>query len=90
MKHVFKATKLGWAEEKEGIWFHADDFTEEEAKAEFKPYKGYTQDGYPYTGYEYDGQKYHDVTYLGKYEDDRVPKNDYEALAFRRKKKKKE
>jgi len=24
MKHLFKATKLGWAEEKEGIWFDSD------------------------------------------------------------------
>lgn len=35
MKHVFKATKLGW--EKEGIGFDSDDYTAQEAKDEFKP-----------------------------------------------------
>ena len=69
MKHVFKATKLGWEKEKEGIWFDSDDYTAQEAKDEFKPYEGTTQRGYSYTGYEYDGQKYHDVTYLGEFED---------------------
>ena len=24
MKHVFKATKLGWEKEKEGIWFDSE------------------------------------------------------------------
>ena len=61
MKHVFKATKLGWEKEKEGIWFDSDDYTAQEAKDEFKPYEGTTQRGYSYTGYEYDGQKYHDA-----------------------------
>lgn len=76
MRHVFKATKLGWREEKEGIWFDSDDYTKEEAFAEFKPYEGTTQRGYSYTGYEYDGQKYHDVTYLGEFEDHKMPKSD--------------
>lgn len=42
MKHVFKATKLGWAKEKEGIWFDSEQYSEETAKAEFKPFKGTT------------------------------------------------
>ena len=46
MKHVFKATKLGWEKEKEGIWFDSDDYTAQEAKDEFKPYAGTTQRGY--------------------------------------------
>lgn len=78
MKHVFKATKMGWDSEKEGVWFDSDHYTADEAKAEFKTYKGTTQRGYPYTGYEYDGQKYHDVTYLGEFEDDELPHNDGE------------
>ena len=61
MRHVFKATKMGWGKEKEGIYFDAKYYTKEEAMAEFKPFQGTTQKGYPYTGYEYDGQKYHDV-----------------------------
>ena len=76
----FKATKMGWAKEKEGIYFDSSDFTAEEAKQEFKEYHGTTDRGYPYTGYEYDGQKYHDVTYLGEFEDDELPHNDIELM----------
>ena len=67
MKHLFKATKMGWAKEKEGIYFDSSTFTAEDR-------------GYPYTGYEYDGQKYHDVTYLGEFEDDELPHNDIELM----------
>ncbi len=81
MRHVFKATKLGWDSEKEGVWFDSDQYTKDEAQAEFKPYQGVTQKGYPYTGYEYDGQKYHDVTYLGEFEDDKMPRNDSDLLS---------
>jgi hypothetical protein len=80
MKHLFKATKMGWAKEKEGVWFDSDDFTVEEAKQEFKEYQGTTDRGYPYTGYEYDGQKYHDVTYLGEFKDDELPHSDTDLL----------
>ena len=48
MKHIFKATKLGWEKEKEGIWFDSDDYTAQEARDEFKPYEGTTQRGYSY------------------------------------------
>jgi len=75
MRHVFRATKLGWDKEQEGVWFDSDHYTKEEAEAEFVPYEGTTQRGYPYTGYEYDGTKYHDVHYLGEYEDDDMPQN---------------
>lgn len=37
MKHVFKAQKLGWNKEKEGVWFDADEYTVEEARAQFCP-----------------------------------------------------
>lgn len=76
MRHVFKATKIGWGKGKEGIWFDSDDYSKEEAEAEFKPYEGVTQKGYSYTGYEYDGERYHDYTYLGEFEDDDMPKGD--------------
>lgn len=76
MRHVFKATKLGWDQEQEGVWFDSNQYSQEEARAQFKEYEGVTQRGYPYTGYEYDGIKYHDVTYLGEYEDDQMPQND--------------
>ena len=80
MKHLFRATKIGWEKEKDGVWFDSDAYSKEEAEAEFKPYQGTTQRGYPYTGYERDGQKYHDVTYLGEFEDDELPHSDTELL----------
>ncbi len=80
MKHLFRATKLGWAEEREGIWFDSNDYTKEEAAAEFVPYEGTTERGYSYTGYERDGQKYHDFQYLGEFEDDELPQNNDEYL----------
>ena len=76
MRHVFKAIKIGWEKEKEGVWFDSDQFTKEEAAAQFVPYQGTTEKGYSYTGYEYDGQKYYDFQYLGEFEDDKMPKND--------------
>ncbi len=86
MRHVFKATKLGWKEEKDAIWFDSKHFTKEQAEAELKPYKGKTKDGYPYTGFEYGGQKYHDYTYLGEFKNNEMPKNDADLSKKRRKK----
>ena len=43
MRHVFKATKIGWDEEQEGVWFDSDFYSKEEAEAEFKPYQGTTR-----------------------------------------------
>ena len=80
MRHVFRATRIGWDQEQEGVWFDSDHYTKEEAEAEFKPYQGTTQQGYPYTGYEYDGQKYHDYSYLGEYEDDQMPQNNEDYI----------
>ncbi len=77
MRHVFKATKLGWDSKKEAIWFDADKYSEAEARAQFKPYQGVTQKGYSYTGYEYDGQKYYDVQYLGVFKKNEMPKDDF-------------
>lgn len=77
MRHVFKAQKLGYGDDKtEGVWFDADDYTKEEAEAEFRPYQGVTQKGYDYTGYEYDGERYHHYTYLGEFEDNDMPTSD--------------
>ena len=39
MRHVFKATKIGWDEEQEGVWFDSDFYSKEEAEAEFKPWR---------------------------------------------------
>ena len=43
MKHVFKATKIGWGKEKEAIWFDSEKYTAEEARKEFKTFEGTTQ-----------------------------------------------
>ena len=80
MRHVFRATKMGWSKEQEGVWFDSSHYTKDEAKAQFQPYTGTTMEGYPYTGYEYDGQKYHDVTYLGEFEDEKMPRNNNEYI----------
>lgn len=80
MRHVFRAKRLGYGKETDGIWFDSEDYTLEEAIAEFKPYEGTTLRGYPYTGYEYDGVKYHDFMYLGEYEDDDMPRNNADYL----------
>lgn len=80
MRHVFRATILGWDKKKDVIWFDSDYYTKEQAEAEFKPYQGMTQRGYPYTGYECKGQKYHDFIYLGEYEDDKMPTNEAEYI----------
>lgn len=74
MRHVFSATKLGWKKERDGVWFDSKLYTKESAAAQFKPYNGTTEMGYPYTGYIFGGTKYHDVTYLGEFEDDKMPK----------------
>lgn len=89
MKHLFRATKLGWEKEQEGVWFDSDKYSKEEAEKEFKQYEGTTQRGYSYTGYEFDGQKYHDVTYLGEFEDDDLPRNNTEYIDKLLKRKKK-
>ena len=80
VKHLFRATKLGWGKEKEGIWFDSETYSKEEAQAEFKPYQGTTRRGFSYTGYERDDQKYHDVTYLGEFEDEDLPHSNMELL----------
>lgn len=80
MRHVFRATRIGWNGKQDGVWFDADQYTREEAEAQFKPFQGVTQQGYPYTGYEYDGVRYHDFYYLGLYDDDDMPQNNEDFI----------
>ena len=82
MRHVFRATKIGWDREQEGIWFDSAQYTREEAETQFILFQGVTQRGYPYTGYEYDGQKYRDFLYLGEFEDDEMPRNNDDYIAY--------
>ena len=32
MKHLFRATKIGWEKEKEGVWFDSDAYSKEKQK----------------------------------------------------------
>lgn len=80
MRHVFRATKIGWERERVGIWFDSAKFTKEEAMNQFKAFRAISQKGYPYTGYEYDGEKYHDVIYLGEYDDNDMPQDDWDYI----------
>ena len=85
MRHVFKATKLGWDEEKEGVWFDSDYYTKEEAEEQFVPYVDKSPiSGFIYTAYKFGGQRYHDYEYLGEFEDDDMPQNDTELKEKRK------
>ena len=86
MRHLFRATRIGWGKVQDGVWFDSASYSKEEAAAQFIPFQGETINGYPYTGYEYDGVKYHHFDYLGEFEDDSMPTNDeefYESLYYR-------
>lgn len=80
MKHVFRATKIGYNKERDFIYFDSSIYSRETAEAEFVLYTGITQKGYPYTGYEYNGQRYYDITYCGEFENDKAPKNNFDYL----------
>ena len=78
MKHLFKATRLGWERQQEAVWFDSSKYSREEAISQFKKEQVCSKRGYQYTRFEYDGQKYYDVTYLGEFDDDKLPRNDDE------------
>lgn len=83
MKYLFRTKKLGWDEEREGVWFDSEMYTREEAEAQFVPYEGRTYDGYPYTGYEFEGEKLYSYDYIGEFESvDDMPKNDDEYVDY--------
>jgi hypothetical protein len=76
MRHVFKATGMGWTPDREGIWFDADHYTKEGAEAQFKLVEKISKEGWPYTAYEYEGDTFRYVQYLGLFDDDGMPNND--------------
>lgn len=45
MRHVFKAKRLGWGNDKtEGVWFDADDYTKEKRrKRSLNPIRGHPE-----------------------------------------------
>ena len=75
-RHVFIATRLGWDENKDVVWFDADKYTREEAESHFVPVACMTEKkvGYvPYTAYDYDGVRYHDFHYVGLRDEENMP-----------------
>ena len=82
MRHVFRATRIGWDQTQEFAWFDSNKYSLSDAEAQFKPYKGTTNRGYPYTGYIYDGVKYHDYKYIGEFEDDKMPRDNADILDY--------
>ena len=75
-RHVFKATKMGWDKEADGVWFDAEAYSKEEAEAQFNPTQkeALKNDHWvPYTAYEYDGETYHDIQYKGIFDEDDMP-----------------
>lgn len=82
MYHLFRATRLGYKQDRDGIYFDSKRFTKEQAEAQFKPYNGITQRGFPYVGFEYDGIKYHDYQYLGEFSKKNMPHNDNDYLDY--------
>lgn len=85
MKHLFRVQHFGFDKEKEGIWFDADHYSEEEAKDKFEPITKTTlknNHNVDYTAYRFKdtGEEFYDVKYLGKFEDDDMPHNDKDLL----------
>ena len=39
MKHLFRVQHFGFDKKKEGIWFDADQYSEDEMKEKFEPIK---------------------------------------------------
>lgn len=83
MQHIICGKLLGWGEEKEYIPFDSSVYTKEEAMEQFVPYKAFNEGGYQYTGYEYQGKKYYRFSYLGLFEDDKVPHNEEEYWKYK-------
>ena len=69
MYHIISAKKLGWETEYDYIPFPVDQFTKEEALAQFRRVQKETMKNnnqwYTYTAYEYNGQLYYSIIYSG-------------------------
>lgn len=88
MRHVFFTKQLGWDGPAEGIWFDSEEYTEKEAKAQFKEYVGTTQKGYPYKGYEFEGDKFYSVEYIGEFPANDMPSDDFDPRVIEKRRNK--
>lgn len=74
-RHVFRCVHQGWDKRIEGIWFDADDYTEDEARAEFVEVEKDTEknnNNYSYIAYEYEGELFYEVHYMGLFDEDNM------------------
>ena len=74
--HVFRCVHQGWDRRTEGVWFDADCYSEEEAKAQFVEVERSTlknDDYYPYKAYEYQGELFYEVEYMGVFDENEMP-----------------
>ena len=69
MFHIISAKRLGWEPKYDYIPFPVDQFTKEEALAQFRRVREETlkdnNHWYSYTAYEYEGQLYYSIIYSG-------------------------
>ncbi len=74
--HVISAKRMGWETIYDYHFFPVDEFTKEDALAQFRPVQNETMKNngnwYPYTAYEYDGQTYHSIIYSGIEDEDKI------------------
>ena len=69
--HVVSAKRMGWNNGDrtyEYFFFPVDEYTKEQAMAQFKTVRKETlknNSWYPYTAYEYDGETFYSIQYSG-------------------------
>ena len=76
--HWFVAQRMGWEKEQDVVWFDANQYSMEEAEAQFRPVQKTTMKNnhcFPYTAYEYDGVLYHHYRYMGYCDEKDLPRN---------------
>ena len=67
--HVISAKRMGWEQMYDYYTFPVNEYSKEEAMAEFCPVEKETMKNngqwYPYTAYEYNGEIYYSIIYYG-------------------------
>lgn len=74
--HVVSAKKMGWDDEWEYFFFDTEEYTEDEAMAQFTPVEKETLKSnnrwYPYTAYEFEGETFYCIRYSGITDEDKI------------------
>ncbi len=66
--HVISAKYQGWKNEGEDFYFPIDEYSKEDAIAQFVPVEKFTERNnqrVPYTAYEYNGNLFYKIVYRG-------------------------